>query len=827
VKRRTFATVAAALISTAALLILLSLLGGGSPGVFSPALADPLQITPTVALVDPSSAPNDLDAHVAIAGSGFSAEFSGTLTLVITPPMAYLGDTSLQDVTWVSSTTLEATVPWGMDPGVYTMTVINPGGNSGSLPDAFTVIQGFGPWTTGGPYGGEIVGLVLNPVTPTTLYALAHNAGVFASYDAAAHWQPILLDATPNLVVFDAENPAVIYFGSPQRLLRTEDGGSTWESILPPGSYGSFYPATHPITPGIVYVGSSAQPGLFRSDDYGDTWVTLTVGPTDTLVMAIAFHPDDPDKMLAATPDGNVFLSTDGGETWDWRAKVSSHIERLYFNPFGAHEAWATTEVVYGGHYDPPHYLYKSEDPELGVWTPITVAGGNVVRSLTFLSGTIWSAGAEGFTSTDGGVSWSPVSTAGPLPGRTGDTKAFAIDPSNPDVIYAGDLGHAMFKSSDGGATWSKMNEGLAAVVPRGLAVTPTDIDTVYAETYALGVVKSSNGGLSWRSLGIGKGGFAKPLAVDPITPTRVYMGDQGSGDVRLQISEDAGATWHEVTATLPVTWSGWKADILKVAPHPKISGTILIGTRFLLSWALPDAGTERGALYISDNYGEHWEYLGPTQPISAVVEFAYDAVDPNLVYAATYGTGLWRSTDGGTTWGQVASFPGTPWLWSVTAHPDVPGLVFVDCDQAPVADPTLFVSQDAGKTWEGLPPCDDCDNLLFVPPERGKPPYALYAGSKRANGLFRSIDGGYTWEQVESAPTTDIYSLAAGSDDERVVVYIGISGGVVSPQSQAAAASDVIPGQDEISPGGVYRWSSRLLNQRAYLPLVLRGYTP
>ena len=147
---------------------------------------------------------------------------------------------------------------------------------------------------------------------------------------------------------------------------------------------------------------------------------------------------------------------------------------------------------------------------------------------------------------------------------------------------------------------------------------------------------------------------------------------------------------------------------------------------------------------------------------------------------------------------------------------------------------PTLYVSRDAGETWEELPPCDNCHWLLFAPPERGKPPYTLYTsayilytGSVWPSGLYRSMDGGYTWEQVGGAPTTHVYSLAAGSDDERVVVYIGVSGGVALPQSQAAAASDVTPGQDEIRPGGVYRRSNWLLNQQTYLPLVLRKYTP
>jgi photosystem II stability/assembly factor-like uncharacterized protein len=510
---------------------------------------------------------------------------------------------------------------------------------------------------------------------------------------------------------------------------------------------------------------------------------------------------------------------------------VSSHVERLYFNPLGAYEAWATTDVMYGSLY-PDHYLYKSEDPELRTWTPITVAGGNEVRSLTFLSDTIWSAGSEGFTSTDGGASWSPLSRTGLQPGWMEHTREFAIDPSNPDVIYAGDRGHAMFKSNDGGATWSMMNEGLAAVVPLGLAVTPTDPDTVYADTYALGVIKSSNGGHSWRSLGVGAIGFGHPLAVDPVTPTRVYLGVGATGYLRVQISEDAADTWHEVTATLPVTWSGWETDILKVAPHPHISGRILAGARFLLSYALSDAGTERGAIYASDDYGEAWEYVGPTQPISAVVGIAYDSADPNLVYAGTHGTGLWKSADGGASWHRVTSFPGDEIrneITSVAAHPDVPNTVYAQCEDRQHRGMASYISRDAGETCLELPPCDECGRLLIVPPEPGNPPYTLYAGPGSPHGLFRSTDEGYTWEQVAEVPTTDIYSLAAGSDGERSVLYVGISGGVVTAESQAAAraTADVILGQDEIRPGGVYRLTTRLPNQRLYLPLVLRGYTP
>ena len=157
-KKRVFPTVAAILISTTALVVLLCVLGRTSPGVSSPALAAPLQITPTVTLVDPASAPNDLDTLIAITGTDF-----------VSVPAVYLGDTSLSDVEWVTSTVLRATVPWGMDPGVYTLTVSNPGGESDDLPNVFTVTQGIGVWNATRLYGGNVEWIVVNPLTPTTV----------------------------------------------------------------------------------------------------------------------------------------------------------------------------------------------------------------------------------------------------------------------------------------------------------------------------------------------------------------------------------------------------------------------------------------------------------------------------------------------------------------------------------------------------------------------------------------------------------------------------------------------------------------------------------
>ena len=109
------------------------------------ARAAPLQTPPTPTLVDPASASNDLDTRVLITGSNF-----------IATPFVLIGNTPLNDVTRVSATLLEATVPWGLAPGVYDLTVENPGGESGTLAQAFTVTEGIGVWNATALYGGSV-----------------------------------------------------------------------------------------------------------------------------------------------------------------------------------------------------------------------------------------------------------------------------------------------------------------------------------------------------------------------------------------------------------------------------------------------------------------------------------------------------------------------------------------------------------------------------------------------------------------------------------------------------------------------------------------------
>jgi photosystem II stability/assembly factor-like uncharacterized protein len=827
-------------LAAVALLLGLAWLVAPSPG--ATVLAAAPEAPPTITGVAPSTAPNDLDTMVVISGTGFAAV-----------PTITLGATVLDDVGWVSAEQLTATVPWGLEPGLYTLTVENPNGESGSRTGALTVTQGLGVWATDGPYGGRVLQVVLHPDTPTTAYAVMFQVGVFASFDDGANWEPILANDGAVRITFDAIDPDILYVGGDNGLPRTLDGGLTWE-MLPElfhsqnGCY-STYPAPHPSTTGVVYAGTGSCPGIpvlpgeggiYYSDDYGETWVTRTVGLTDTDIVDIAFHPDNPDIMAAATWSGNVFTSTDAGLTWNWAADANRDLRRLYFDPTGDHAAWLVP-YRFSTHGDPGELL-KGTDPSLSNWITVLVTSSihatDGIFSLTFDDGNLWAAGDMGYKSTDGGVTWSPVVE---LPGyyMIPEVRSFAIAPGG-ETIFAAELNLSMYKSEDGGATWMESYQGLAGLSMRDMVVPHQAPDTVYALTFERGLLRSDRGGRAWRWLD--KYRMGRPqgtvLDADPFVEDRLYLGDRCDGGQTplpcIYVSDDGGEIWQEITLTLPYPGPNWEGETIAVGANPHVPGRVLASAAFWEEQGDYDQRIEPCGFYASDDYGLNWTFIGPTPPISEVVNFAFDASDADLVYAGTSGQGLYRSNDGGASW-QHLSFPGIlppVHIESIATHPDTPDKVYVRLytfADTPNPQPNLFVSTNAGDTWQELADTDTWTgggggvDLAFMPPNPGADAYSIYSGCDI--GLCRMAESDYVWEAVEGAPRPDF--LVSAADGERVMLYIGTRGGLVSEPGRAGIAGEIIPGRGSVMGGGVYRMTYVRLDYRIYLPLVVKGYSP
>ena len=119
---------------------------------------------------------------------------------------------------------------------------------------------------------------------------------------------------------------------------------------------------------------------------------------------------------------------------------------------------------------------------------------------------------------------------------------ALAIDPSNPNILYAGTFGAGVFKSTDGGAHWTTLNTGLTDTRVSSLAIDPSNPNILYAGTPGVGVFKSTDGGGHWIDVGLANT-EVYALAIDPSNPNILYAGTFDAGVFK---STDGGGDWDK-----------------------------------------------------------------------------------------------------------------------------------------------------------------------------------------------------------------------------------------------------------------------------------------
>lgn len=265
-------------------------------------------------------------------------------------------------------------------------------------------------------------------------------------------------------------------------------------------------------------------------------------------------------------------------------------------------------------------------------WTGIGPAGADI-RAMAvdpLASTTIYAAtGAGVFRSVDGGGSWSAAST-----GLTAtDVRSVAIDPVSTSTLYVGTATGGVFKSTDGGGNWSAANTGLSASDVRALAVDPVTHATVYAGSATVGVFRSANGGGSWSAVNSGlASGDIRALAVDPVTPATVYAGTASGGVFR---SADGGGSWGAANSGLTAS------DVRALVVDPLTPAAIY-------------AGTASGGVFRSVNGGGSWSSSNTGLSVAAVEALALDPAQPATAYVGTATGGVFMSIDSGANWSVI-----------------------------------------------------------------------------------------------------------------------------------------------------------------------------
>lgn len=304
-----------------------------------------------------------------------------------------------------------------------------------------------------------------------------------------------------------------------------------------------------------------------------------TVGPPGEVVNALVI---DPASAVYAGTNGGILKSTDGGTSWSATA-FGFPVFALAIDP-------STPSTLYAGTL---FGVFKSTDGG-GRWTSInsglsTKDGGPTIFALAVAPGspsTVYAGAVEPNTSlpggpgvfktTDGGASWTAVNNGLPF-----GVAALAVDPTSPAIAYAGTflfrhlgipLGRGVYKTVNGGMSWTRVLES-SSFAAGALAIDPSAPSSVYFAAFG-GLFKSTDGGATWRLL---QSNLFTSLAIDPTSPSSVLAGALGIGVFR---STDRGNSWMAINNGLRRP-NGFLDAVMAVAIDPGSPSTLYAGTRF------------------------------------------------------------------------------------------------------------------------------------------------------------------------------------------------------------------------------------------------------
>jgi len=355
-----------------------------------------------------------------------------------------------------------------------------------------------------------------------------------------------------------------------------------------------------------MYV-AAASGGVWKTTNAGTTWEAIFENQSVASIGDVAVTPSNPQVVWVGTGESNnqrssswgdgLYKSENGGRTWSKAGLAQSqHIGRIVVHP------------------TKPNIVYVAA------------------------SGPLWTSGGERgvYKTTDGGATWAAIKT---IDEHTGAID-LVMDPGDPDTLYAsmyqrqrkaysfvgGGPGSGIWRTTDAGATWTKLTEGLPAgdLGRIGLGISRSQPSTLYAVVQAKdgGIYRTDDRGASSRRVGGNNLNqipwYFSQIRVDPQDPERVYV-----LGVQVHVTENGGQTWRSDGARSP------HVDHHAMWIDPTDPDHIVLGND--------------GGLYLSHDKGRTWEFSGNL----SITQYYAIAVDMREPYYYVYG-----GTQDNRSWG-------------------------------------------------------------------------------------------------------------------------------------------------------------------------------
>jgi photosystem II stability/assembly factor-like uncharacterized protein len=407
------------------------------------------------------------------------------------------------------------------------------------------------------------------------------------------------------------------------------------------------------------------------------------------------------------------------------------------------------------------------------VW--ISGGGGGVIHSMvvdpqnpsTVYAGTY---GGGVFKSIDSGSTWKVT----PLWKK--QVNVLAIDPQNSSTLYAGTLYEydSLYKSTNGGDTWSGSSGGIPNTTVYDVAIDPQVPSTLYAATH-MGLYKSTNSGDSWTRKELDNANisiFIIALAIDPKSTSNIYAATEHG----VYKSSDSGENWKMINKGLSTTMA---YDLIIDPQNPSIlyAGYYMYGifksTDRGGSWSAVNNGLKNtsinalaidiknsgilyagtsGGVFRSTNGGSNWNSASDDLPVSEVCALAINPSNPSTLYSGTEKYGVYKSLDSGNTWSSSNMGLSHLYIKALAIDPTNPSTLYAGAEGSGILSygGGVYKSTDRGRIWELTLDLPVILSLAIDPQN----PAVLYAGTE-SYGVYKSTNGGAKWVKSSGGMTS------------------------------------------------------------------------
>lgn len=605
-------------------------------------------------------------------------------------------------------------------------------------------------WQEIGPanQAGRARGIAIDPVNQGTLYIAAAAGGVWKTTDNGGSWittTDTLSSLSSGAVAIDPTNPNAVYFGTGENtnnidrydgdgIFRSTDGGQTWKNIglNSVGAISKIHVRSD-ANRTIYVAGAQGGGGFYRSTDGGANWTRLATGT----IYDMAVNPSNQAQIYIAGSNtlrrsdngGESFVAAQSGMTLSGAMRISVAV------------APSSPNIVYA--------LVARSSP----------SGGNHI--------------GEVYMSTDFGSSWTLTKT---MPTSFFNEQGWydnciAIDPSSESTILVG--GIDIYRSLDGGANFTNTtrsyNGGVAHPDQHVIAFDPNTPGLAFVGNDG-GIFASLDAGGNWEDVSK-KMPTSQYYAmdVDQTRPFRVYGGTQDNGSHGSYGTTGFVDNWSKVLSgdgffvvvdlsnpdiIYAENFNGapmYRIDANNVSSRVRIDGAITSAGDAGF-WSTPIAMspadktslyTGRTGLWRSTNRGSSWEMLTPGNGTGSGGKITAIGLSPHVagkIAVGTYAQGAYYSTDNGVTWAKSAGLPNR-FVTDIRYDPVDANRVYLTVSG--LGSGHVYRSEDNGATFRSitsnLP--DIPANAIEIDPNG---PNTLFLGTDI--GVFVSLDGGGYW---------------------------------------------------------------------------------